>query len=118
MSNRVTGIIGEADAYRYIVKSGMRPLCKNYRKHSGEIDLIAREKDTIVFIEVKARTSFLRGSPAEAITSAKRRQIVRTALLYLKENGLLESRIRFDVLAIEGDTIRHIKSAFDATGIF
>jgi len=117
MNTRMSGSIGEADAYRFLKQSGMRPLSRNYRRRSGEIDLICMDKDVVVFIEVKSRSSSLYGTSAEAVTFAKQKQIVKTALLYLKENGLFDAKIRFDVIAIDAGEIRHIRSAFDATGI-
>ncbi|MBQ5769863.1 MAG: YraN family protein, partial [Clostridia bacterium] len=80
----------------------------------GEIDLIAKDKDTIVFIEVKARESFVKGSPAEAVTKTKQRRIIQTALMYLKENHIHTARMRFDVVAVLGGEIKYIPSAFDA----
>lgn len=118
MNGRVSGIIGEAEAYRFVQSIGMRPLCKNYRKQTGEIDLICMDKDTIVFIEVKLRTSPKRGLPQEAVTPAKQRKIVKTALMYLKEHRLSDVRMRFDVIALEAGELTHIRSAFDATGMF
>jgi len=118
MSGRISGIIGEAEAYGFVQKLGMRPLCKNYRKATGEIDLICMDKDAIVFIEVKARASSKRGLPQEAVTPSKQRKIVKTALMYLKEHRLGDVRMRFDVIAIEAGEITHIRAAFDATGMF
>ena len=92
----------------------MLPLCKNYKRFTGEIDLVAKDKDTIVFIEVKQRSSFIKGSPSEAVTYTKQKRIIQTALMYLKENRLTNVKIRFDVIAIPGETIKYIRSAFSA----
>ena len=70
------------------------------RQPIGEIDLIALDGDTIVFVEVKTRSSHAAGHPTEAITSAKQRQLTRTALAWLKRKKLLDARSRFDVIAI------------------
>ena len=113
MYNRESGIIGEAEALRCLTGQGMKVLEKNYRRAGGEIDLIVRDGDTIVFVEVKARTS----PPAEAVTPAKMRSIVRVAMGYLQANRLLDSPTRFDVIAIDGTGLRHIRGAFDATGL-
>lgn len=118
MSGRVLGIIGEAEAYRCVQALGMRPLCKNYKRSTGEIDLVCMDKDTVVFIEVKDRQTPRRGLPEEAVTPAKQRKIIKTALWYLKENRLQDVKIRFDVIAIQGDQTRYIRAAFDATGVF
>ena len=114
MNTRFQGSLAEAEACRYIEKLGMLPLCKNYKRFSGEIDLIAKDKDTIVFIEVKARQSVSKGSPAEAVTRTKQRRIMMTALMYLKENHIYNAKIRFDVVAMMGESIKYIRSAFDA----
>ena len=115
MSGHILGVQGEAAAYKFIKDAGMRPLAKNYKKRSGEIDIIARDKGAIVFIEVKTRSRDSFGSPEAAVTRFKQRSIVRTALIYLKENKLLSAKIRFDVIAISGENVKHIKNAFDAT---
>lgn len=117
MYNRESGIIGEAEALRCLTGQGMKVLEKNYRRAGGEIDLIVRDGDTIVFVEVKARTSPHFGAPAEAVTPAKMRSIVRVAMGYLQANRLLDSPTRFDVIAIDGTGLRHIRGAFDATGL-
>ena len=70
-----------------------------------------------MFVEVKARTSPRFGAPAEAVTPAKMRSIVRVAMGYLQANRLLDSPTRFDVIAIDGMGLRHIRGAFDATGL-
>ena len=115
MYNRESGIIGEAEALRCLTGQGMKVLEKNYRRAGG--DLIVRDGDTIVFVEVKARTSPRFGAPAEAVTPAKMRSIVRVAMGYLQANCLLDSPTRFDVIAIDGTGLRHIRGAFDATGL-
>lgn len=114
MNTRAQGGLKEAEACRYIQKIGMLPLCKNYKRFTGEIDLIAKDKDTIVFIEVKARETTAKGSASEAVTKTKQRRIIQTALMYLKENHIYGAKIRFDVVAIMGDNIKYIRSAFDA----
>ena len=114
MNTRYQGGLAEAEACRYIESLGMLPLCKNYKRFTGEIDLVAKDKDTIVFIEVKQRSSFIKGSPSEAVTYTKQKRIIQTALMYLKENRLTNVKIRFDVIAISGETIKYIRSAFSA----
>ncbi len=109
----------EATAVSFLKKKGFKILYKNYRTPVGEIDIIAKEKDTIVFIEVKARTSTYYGLPKEAVTAKKQQQIIKTALWYLKEKQLHnKSKIRFDVIAIlltnNKTKIEHIKEAFQA----
>lgn len=88
---------------------------RNYRRKTGEIDLIALHEDTVIFIEVKFRKGTDCGYPAEAVTKNKQDRIVSTAMLYLQENG--GENIRFDVAElIEADGkiyIRYIENAFE-----
>ncbi len=118
MSRKELGIIGEATAYKALTDAGLKVIAKNYRCSLGEIDIIALDGERVVFVEVKTRTTIRRGLPEEAVTYSKRRAMIRTALVFLKERGLLEAKTRFDVIAIEGDTVRYIKSAFDASDAF
>lgn len=115
MNTRTGGIIGEAEAVRYLSSLGMTVLARNFRAVGGEIDLIVRDGSTVAFVEVKARRSPRFGAPEEAVTPSKMRNIVRAATAYLQKYGLLDSPVRFDVLAIEGEDIRYYPSAFDAT---
>ncbi|PID40195.1 MAG: YraN family protein [Proteobacteria bacterium] len=85
----------------YLKRKGYRILETNFRCSSGEIDIIAREKKTIVFVEVKARSSRKFGSPKAAVTPAKQRKISMAALAYLKQSRQLDARARFDVVAID-----------------
>src|SRR3954447_1139025 len=113
--NRWLGDRGERAAARMLRKSGLRVLLRGYRTDQGEVDLIARDGETLVFVEVKARR---RGEPAEAVTPEKQRRLTLAALHFLKRHGLLEQPCRFDVVAIvwpEGRrpaTIEHFRHAF------
>src|SRR5690348_2345389 len=89
--NRWLGDRGERAAARYLRKQGMRIIVRGHRTALGEIDLIARDGDTLVFVEVKARR---RGEPAEAVDREKQRRITLTALQFLRAHGLLEVRSR------------------------
>jgi putative endonuclease len=117
--NRLLGSRGEREAALHLRRQGLRVLHRGYRTDHGEIDLVARDGDVVVFVEVKARR---RGDPAEAVTPEKQRRLTLAALHYLKRHGLLESRSRFDVVAIiwpEDDApprIEHIRDAFEAVG--
>jgi putative endonuclease len=97
----------------------MRVLHRGYRTRLGEIDLIARESDTLVFVEVKSRR---RGVPAEAVTPEKQRRLSMAALHFLRKYNLLEVRSRFDVVAIvwpddrRPPEIEHIRNAFEVVG--
>lgn len=118
MSKKELGIIGEATAFKALTDAGLKVIAKNYRCSLGEIDIIALDKECVVFVEVKARTTIKRGLPEEAVTYAKRRAMIRTALVFLKERKLLDAKTRFDVVAIDGDIVRYIKAAFDASDAF
>ena len=96
----------------------MRVLQMNFRRPTGEIDIIARQRRTIVFVEVKRRSSLRFGRPAEAVDRAKQGHILRTAALYLQENDLEDAPVRFDVVEVLPGEIRHIEGAFDATGFW
>lgn len=104
-------------AAEYLKRKGYRILETNYRCPVGEIDIIAREKGTLVFVEVKARRSSRFGSPKGAVTPAKQRKISMAALDYLKRSGQDDALARFDVVAIgtfAGRTeIEVVKNAFD-----
>ena len=115
MNNRAFGAQGEMDARDYLTGKGIRILAMNYRRPTGEIDIVAREGKRVLFIEVKRRTTARFGRPSEAVTPAKRAHIVRTAALYLQENGLDDAPVRFDVIEVLPGEIRHIRDAFDAT---
>ena len=91
---------GELDAARYLQKNGYKILTRNYRTQVGEVDIVARERDTIVFVEVKARRSGFYGHPKSAVTPQKQRRISMAALHYLKAMQLSEAKARFDVVAI------------------
>ena len=103
-------------ALNYLKRKGYRIVETNYRSRVGEIDIIAREKDTLVFVEVKARSSRRFGSPKGAVTPAKQRKISMAALDYLKRTGQTEASARFDVVSIDtaaGQTaIEVVKNAF------
>jgi putative endonuclease len=98
--NISSGNIGEIQAAGFLESLGYQILFRNYRTRGSEIDIIAREKDTICFIEVKSRSSDRFGSPEEAVTLVKQRKIVRAASIFLQENHLEDRSCRFDVVAI------------------
>jgi len=103
-------------ALNYLKLKGYRIVETNYRSSVGEIDIIAKEKETLVFVEVKARSSRRFGSAKGAVTPTKQRKISMAALDYLKRTGQAEARARFDVVAIDtaaGKTdIEVVKNAF------
>jgi putative endonuclease len=107
----------EQMAADFLERNGYRILERNYRTRVGEIDIIARHKGVLVFIEVKARRSGSYGPPKRAVTPAKQRKISMAALLYLKNNGGTDQRARFDVVSILDGTqrpkIEVIRNAFE-----
>lgn len=110
---RQKGFEYEEKAAVYLRKKGYKILEKNFYTFFGEIDLIAREKDTIVFIEVKYRKSIKNGYPQEAVTYKKRQRIINSAQYYLYQHNALEKPCRFDVIAIAGEELLHIENAFE-----
>ena len=102
-------------------RRGYAILARRYRTRYGEIDIVARDHETTVFIEVKARATDEFGTAAEAVTRWKRRRLVRMASDYLARNGLDNQRCRFDVVAIDEvggpyETVTVYSHAFDAWG--
>lgn len=108
---------GETVAARLLKKQRYKILETNYRTRQGEIDIIARDGDTIAFIEVKSRTSEHFGNPKGAVTLQKQRRISMAALQYLKATRQSEAKARFDVVGISSQTdpptIEIIKNAFE-----
>jgi putative endonuclease len=110
---RKLGQIGEDKATKYLRKQGYKILRRNYRCPYGEIDIIAQDKDTIVFIEVKTRSNISYISPLLSITLHKQKQISKVALYYLIEEKIEHLPCRFDVISIVGEDIEIIKGAFE-----
>lgn len=115
---------GELAAERYLLKLGYIILFRSYEDKFGEIDLIAVDLNTIVFVEVKTRSTDMAGDPAEAVDRAKQQHLTKTGIGFLKWHRLTEYSARFDVVAILGaplsDTaeLKHYISAFEPTGDF
>jgi putative endonuclease len=98
--NGLLGDRGERYAARYLRRQGFKIVARQYSNRLGEIDLIAVDGPSVVFVEVKTRTSDAAGMPVEAVDERKQRQIVRAALAYLKQHRLLEQPVRFDVVSV------------------
>ena len=113
---------GEAEAARFLEGLGYEVLQRQLRGRFGELDLVAIDRNTIVFIEVKTRSSTAAGHPTESITLAKQRKITRSALAFLKQRRWLNRSARFDVVSIiwpnDGTPplIQHYINAFEAVG--
>src|SRR6478672_12905296 len=99
-AQRPLGRRGEDAAARYLQMLGYVIVARGHRDNIGEIDLIAVDGRTLVFIEVKTRTSHDAGHPADAVDDAKQRRLTRLALSYMKRHDLLECQARFDVVAV------------------
>lgn len=91
----------EALAEQFLIQNGYTIRCRNWRRQTGELDIVAEEADVIVFVEVKARRSNQYGEPVESVDARKQRQIAKTALLYLAEHNLSNCNCRFDVVTVE-----------------
>lgn len=112
---RSIGRFSEDIAAGFLQKQGYRILERNISSRLGELDIVARDKDTLCFIEVKFRSNLTRGLPEEAITNSKRHKICKSALVFLKKNNFLEEKARFDVVSINSGSgeIKLFKNAFD-----
>ena len=112
---RMRGRLGEVRAVQLLIEKGYAILARNAKFPGAEIDLIARDGEVIVFVEVKLRT---RGGMTgrEAITPAKQKRICKGAVHYLMRNSLMNRQARFDVIEIQGERVTHIVSAFPYQG--
>ena len=112
------GKSGEDLACRELTRRGYAILARRYRRRRGEIDIIARDGPTIVFVEVKARESHDFGAAAEAVTRLKQHRITQVALDYIMRNRLTDCPCRFDVVSIHyeaGEPVVEVfQNAFDA----
>ena len=117
LSRKKLGSWGEQLAAEYLKKNNYMLLTRNFRCRYGEIDIIAKEKGSIVFVEIKTRSSRNFGMGMEAVNYTKRQKIKKTAMVYLSENPFKYDNLRFDVIDINLDNsstpkIIHIKNAF------
>lgn len=108
---------GEEEAAHFLARDGWTIVARNVRTPVGELDIVARRKKLLVFIEVKTRRTLAFGTPQEAVGAHKRRQIVRSAQWYLAEQPALRAlQLRFDVIAVLAQNgtaeIEHIPDAF------
>jgi putative endonuclease len=114
---RTLGRSGEEAALVYLLRRKYKIVCRGFRFHRGEIDIIAYDKDILVFVEVKTRRSPDFGRPEESVTPLKQRQIRKLAEAYLMLNDLGDIPCRFDILSLFSDgqqryCIHHIQDAF------
>ena len=119
-ARRSIGQAAEDAAARHLARAGLAVLERNVRFREGEIDLVCRDGDVIVFVEVKCRRPHWGEGPGDAVSWDKRRRLVRLAQHYLRARRLDQARCRFDVVAVTlpqtgAPDVRHLPSAFDAS---
>jgi len=102
VERQILGIRGEDRAVKELERLGYAVLARRYRTRHGEIDIVARDGETIVFVEVKVKERADFGSAAEAVTARKQRRVISMAVDYLARNCLTSRPCRFDVVAIDG----------------
>ena len=117
--NRELGARGEEAAARFLVRRGYDILERNWKCYAGEADIIARDEDTLIFVEVKTRRDCQKGFPAEAVDAEKRARYEKIALAYLRDYEYVDLAVRFDVISIvvvaaDRALIRHHIAAFSA----
>ena len=99
--NQELGQLGEKLAKKFLEEREYKIICQNFKSRQGEIDIIAKDKDkTIVFVEVKTRTSLEFGNPAEAVNETKMEHILKVAKYFLYSNKISNNNIRFDVIEV------------------
>ncbi|MFZ2025075.1 MAG: YraN family protein [Microgenomates group bacterium] len=117
-NNRKLGKLGESLAANYLQKRGFTIIERNFRVRYGEIDLVAKDADTLVFVEVKTRMSTQFGLPEEAITPKKLHEIIKTLEMYALRHHVQQMQLRIDAVAIQMNAdytvrdIRHIENIF------
>ena len=113
-STHVIGQQAEDKAARFLEKRGLLVLTRNFRCRGGEIDLVCRDKNALVFVEVRMRRNADYGGAGASITVAKQRRIVLAAQHYLLANAKANGDCRFDCVLLEGEAIEWIRDAFSA----
>ena len=106
------GQLGEQEALAWLQQQGLKLVEANFNCKAGEIDLIMRERDTLVFVEVRKRSGKLRGAAAESITPAKKRRVICAAQLYLSRFPRMPA-CRIDVVTIDGDALEWLPNAIE-----
>ena len=116
MSKYQTGVSGESIAQHYLEEAGYTLLAQRWRGQDGEIDLIMRDEAYVVFVEVKYRPNGRQGEGLMAVTPAKQRRMAHAALAFLIQQEWMNVPVRFDVVEITRDGIRHVPNAFQPRG--
>jgi len=106
------GAAAERRAAEFLARRGLKPVASNYRCRGGEVDLVMREGDVLVFVEVRARASSRFGGAADSITTAKRARIILAARHYLARHGV-DAPCRFDAVLLDGGELTWIRNAFE-----
>lgn len=112
MNTRVVGRQGENIACEYLSKHKYKIIDRNFTCRFGEIDIVAWDGETVIFVEVKARKDDSFGMPREAVDYRKQQTIVRCATYWLYKKKQMGVPVRFDVVEILGDSVTHIQDAF------
>lgn len=116
MNERIKlGKSGEDKAVKHLVKNGYKILDRNFRTKLGEIDIIAKDDEALVFIEVKTRSSMSFGVPQLSVDTRKQNKLIKLALSYIKQKNIKHKVIRFDVLALTDTSCELIKNAFSSS---
>ncbi len=119
-ANKIKGNLGEDAACQYLKENKYRIIERNYKNQFGEIDIIAKNKEDLVFVEVKTRGSIDFGTPAQAVNYSKKQHIINAARFYISKN-VTELNIRFDIIEVYAkliygefvvEDINHIENAF------
>lgn len=118
MNKREIGNRGEDCAVEFLKNNGYEILNRNFYTRKGEIDIVAKDGDSVVFIEVKTRKNNNYGSAAEAVNAAKQKKLALTAQAYMNYKNLTDSNLRFDVIEVDSENNsfavkNHIKNAFE-----
>jgi len=118
---RQRGDLGEQAAARFLLAKGFRILERNWRYRQWELDLVCRDGDTIVFVEVKTRRAGTMTTPADGLNRKKQTRLVKAASHYLTKNDLWDEPCRFDLAAVidtgHGLDVEHMENAFDVSGM-
>jgi putative endonuclease len=109
---RATGQAGEAAAVQHLQRRGYVIVTTNWRTRYGEIDIVARDGDTVVFVEVRTRSSAGFGTAGESVGARKRQRLVRMAEAYLQQHAP-RSPARIDVVTVDGGSVEHLVGAVD-----
>ena len=117
---KLIGQLGEDAATKFLESKGCEIIARNFRIRSAEIDIIAQKDDTIIFVEVKARSNIRHGLPVEAVTFRKQQKIIAAASIFLQDDKFADCACRFDVVEVyfigeRIEEIHYIENAFEVT---